>query len=48
MRITEYIDFITRKDLPDKDEYSHLEIYDEDGKLLKKYREARKAYRANV
>ena len=45
MRATEYIDLITRKDLPDKDEYSHLEIYDEDGKLEKHYRKARKDYK---
>ena len=45
MRATEYIDLITRKVLPDKDEYSHLEIHDMDGKLKKQYREARKNYR---
>jgi len=54
MRLTEYIDLISRKDLPNKEEYSHLEIReeieeaeeDEFGnkplRLIKKYRTARK------
>ena len=29
MRATEYIDLITRKDLTNKEDYSHLEIYEE-------------------
>lgn len=45
MRATEYIDLITRKDLPNKEDYSHLEIYDENGKLEKHYRRARKDYK---
>ena len=36
MRLTEYIDLITREKLPDAEDvtYSHLEYRDEDGKLL--------------
>ena len=45
MRATEYIDLITRKDLPNKEDNSHLEIYDNDGKLEKHYRRARKDYK---
>ena len=45
MRATEYIDLITRKDLPNKEDYSHLEIYDKDGKLEKHYRKSRKYYK---
>tara|TARA_R100000687_G_C6342152_1_gene114759 strand:+ start:304 stop:474 length:171 start_codon:yes stop_codon:yes gene_type:complete len=53
MRLTEYIDLITRKDLPGKDEYSHLEIYEEVEdkfgnkkiKLKDRYKKARKDYK---
>lgn len=47
MRITEFIDLITRKKLPDAEDvmYSHLEYRDEDGKLLKKYKDLRKEYK---
>lgn len=48
MRVTEYIDLINRKDLPIKEEYSHLEIYDDEGKLFKKYKEARKINKKNA
>tara|TARA_R110002020_G_scaffold129375_2_gene289678 strand:- start:8699 stop:8857 length:159 start_codon:yes stop_codon:yes gene_type:complete len=44
MRLTEYIDLITREKLPDVEDviYSHLEYRDEDGKLLEKYRKDRR------
>jgi len=29
MRVTEFIDFINREDIPDIEEYSHLEIREE-------------------
>lgn len=45
MRVTEFIDLITRKQLPEEDMYSHLEYRDEEGKLLKKYRDLRKEHR---
>lgn len=47
MRVTEYIDLITREKLPDTEDitYSHLEYRDEDGMLLKKYKELRKEYK---
>ena len=47
MRVTEFIDLITREKLPDAEDvmYSHLEYRDEDGKLLKKYKDLRKEYK---
>lgn len=47
MRLTEYIDLITREKLPDTEDitYSHLEYRDEDGMLLKKYKDLRKEYK---
>jgi len=48
MRVTEYIDLITRKQLPEEDTYSHLEYRDEEGRLFKKYRELRKEYKKRV
>ena len=47
MRVTEFIDLITREKLPDTEDvmYSHLEYRDEHGKLLKKYRDLRKKYK---
>ena len=48
MRITEFIDLITRKHLPEEDMYSHLEYRDEEGKLLKRYRDLRKEYKKGI
>tara|TARA_R110000822_G_scaffold305249_2_gene430881 strand:+ start:2512 stop:2670 length:159 start_codon:yes stop_codon:yes gene_type:complete len=48
MRATEFIDLITRKQLPEEDMYSHLEYRDEEGRLLKKYRDLRKEYRKRI
>ena len=48
MRLTELIDLITRKQLPEEDMYSHLEYRDEEGKLLKKYRDLRKEYKKRI
>ena len=47
MRLTEFIDLITREKLPDVEDvmYSHLEYRDEDGKLLKKYKDLRKKHK---
>lgn len=47
MRLTEYLDFMSRDQLPDAQDvtYSHLEYRDEEGKLLKKYRDLRKEHR---
>ena len=45
MRITEFIDLITWKELPEEDIYSHLEYRDEEGLLLPKYKKLRKEYR---
>ena len=47
MRATEFIDFINRKDLPGPEEYSHLEIRNNNGKLIKLYRELRKNAKKN-
>jgi len=47
MRATEFIDLINRKDLPEPEEYSHLEIRDNNGKLIKLYRELRKNAKKN-
>jgi hypothetical protein len=48
MRVTEFIDLITRKQLPEEDMYSHLEYRDEEGKLLKRYRDLRKEYKKRI
>ena len=48
MRVTEFIDLITRKQLPEEDMYSHLEYRDEEGRLLKKYRDLRKEYKKRI
>ena len=55
MRVTEFIDFLNRKELPDKFEYSHLEIREKtekDGKkktILKKiYKDVKKRYKGNI
>jgi|TARA_R100001530_G_scaffold99986_1_gene69511 hypothetical protein len=56
MRLTEFINFLNSKKVPDKDEYSHLEIReeveDDNGKvkyiLKKKYREMKKNYRKEL
>jgi len=48
MRATEFIDLITRKQLPEEDMYSHLEYRDEEGRLLKKYRDLRKEYKKRI
>ena len=48
MRATEFIDLITRKQLPEEDMYSHLEYRDEEGRLLKKYRDLRREYRKRI
>ena len=50
MRLTEFIDLISRKKLPDAEDvtYSHLEYRDEEGKLLKKYRDLRKEYKKRI
>ena len=50
MRLTEYIDLITREKLPDAEDaiYSHLEYRDDEGKLFKKYKEARKLNKKNA
>jgi hypothetical protein len=51
-RSTEWVDFLNRKDVPDKNEYSDLELFEEveeNGKkkvrMFKKYRAARMGYR---
>ena len=56
MRLTEFINFIKSKKVPDKDEYSHLEIReevednDENIKFIlkKEYREIRKNYKRRI
>jgi len=56
MRLTEFINFINSKKVPDKDEYSHLEIReevednDENIKFIlkKEYREIRKNYKRRI
>ena len=50
MRLTEYFDLMSRKKLPDAEDvtYSHLEYRDEEGKLLKKYRDLRKEYKKRI
>ena len=56
MRLTEFINFLNSKKVPDKDEYSHLEIREEgedDNEkvkyiLKKKYREMKKNYRKGL
>ena len=56
MRLTEFINFINSKKIPDKDEYSHLEIReevednDENIKFIlkKEYREIRKNYKRRI
>ena len=47
MRATEVIDLIYRKDLPEIEEYSHLEIHDNDGKLIKSYKKLRRNAKRN-
>ena len=56
MRLTEFINILNSKKVPDKDEYSHLEIREEvedDNEkvkyiLKKKYREMKKNYRKGL
>tara|TARA_R100000008_G_C3583279_1_gene170191 strand:+ start:2266 stop:2448 length:183 start_codon:yes stop_codon:yes gene_type:complete len=56
MRLTEFINFINSKDVPDKDEYSHLELREEvednNGNikfiLKKDYREIKSNYRRRI
>jgi len=47
VRATEFIDLIYRKDLPEIEDYSHLEIHDNDGKLIKSYKKLRKNAKRN-
>ena len=47
MRATEFIDLIYRKDLPEIEEYSHLEIHDSDNKLIKSYKKLRRDVKKN-
>ena len=53
LRTTEFLDFLNRKKLPDKFEYSHLELWEvikKDGKkkivLKKGYKDAKRKFRA--
>ena len=47
MRATEFIDFIYRETLPEPEDYSHMEIRDNDGKLIKLYRKLRRNAKKN-
>mgnify|MGYP003647824920 CR=1 FL=1 len=56
MRLTEFINFINSKKVPDKDEYSHLELReeveddDENIKFIlkKDYRKIKSSYRRRI
>tara|TARA_R110000823_G_scaffold278005_2_gene396468 strand:+ start:2023 stop:2181 length:159 start_codon:yes stop_codon:yes gene_type:complete len=48
MRATEFIDLITRKQLPEEDMYTHFDYRDEEGDLLKEYIDLRREYRKRI
>ena len=45
MRLTEYIDYLNREDAPAKDEYTHLELRDSNGRIKKEYAKAKSEYK---
>lgn len=50
MRLTEYLDFMSRDQLPDAQDvtYSHLEYRDREGRLLNEYSDLRREYRKRI
>lgn len=50
MRLTEYLDFMSRDQLPDAQDvtYTHFDYRDEEGDLLKEYIDLRREYRKRI